>query len=96
MNTFDLFDIACTGVERRRESAMDFFSTMVMDHTFKALDKGVAKIPRQPQQPRNRESFAPVEGSPAADLGTAEVGVLKPTQCSKCGPSCVCDIAWNE
>ncbi len=33
---------------------------------------------------------------PVADRGPATVGGSLPTQCSKCGPSCVCDIAWNE
>lgn len=34
-------------------------------------------FPRDPQQPRNRTSFAPVEGSsPTANVGTAGVGSL--------------------
>jgi hypothetical protein len=40
----------------------------ILNHTLRALD---------PQQPRNRSSFAPVEGStPTADVGTADVGDL--------------------
>lgn len=39
-----------------------------LEHVFKAL------CPKEPQQPRNRSSFAPVEGSsPADDAGTAGV-----------------------
>lgn len=38
-------------------------------------------FPREPQQPRNRTSFAPVEGSsPTAGLGTAEAG----DPCERC------------
>lgn len=40
-----------------------------IDHVFAALD------PPSPQQPRNRASFAPVEGlSPTAGIGTADAG----------------------
>lgn len=36
-------------------------------------------------------------GSPrVTDCGPATAGDSLPTQCSKCGPSCICDIAWNE
>lgn len=39
-------------------------------------------FPAEPQQPRNRNSFAPVEGSsPCADARTASVGDLYPVTC---------------
>lgn len=64
-----------------------------IDHVFKALE------PRDPQQPRNRFSSAPVEGStPTDDAGT--VGVVDPNYCEICTPkgygSCRCCIACNE
>lgn len=47
-------------------------SVDLMNHVFQTLEK---HFPRDPQQPRNRSSFAPVEGSsPTADIGTADVG----------------------
>ena len=47
-----------------------------LEHVFKAL------TPKEPQQPRNRKSFAPVEGSsPCDDAGTAGVVDLYPVTC---------------
>ena len=46
-----------------------------IEHTFRALETSASS--RDPQQLRNRQSFAPVEGSsPAADARTAGISVL--------------------
>lgn len=74
-----------------------------MDPTYEYVFK--ALCPKEPQQPRNRSSFAPVEGSsPCDDAGT--VGVVDPNYdgapyCSHCGARAAqwCDcgpIASNE
>lgn len=52
----------------------------LMDIAFTALERRESSP--DPQQPRNRESFAPVEGSsPTAGIGTADAGSLYPVTC---------------
>jgi hypothetical protein len=51
-----------------------------IEHTFSAIDR-ILNGSSKPQQPRNRESFATVEGSsPCADTGTAGVSDLLVSQ----------------
>jgi hypothetical protein len=49
-------------------------SVDLINHVFRSLEKHFpSATPRDPQQPRNRASFAPVEGSsPNAGIGTAD------------------------
>lgn len=74
------------------------FSQMIMDHTLRALEKGVTKVPQGPQQPMSRYPDL-VEG-PSPHDGTRTAGAVDPNYCRICTPKgygcCRCDIACNE
>lgn len=43
---------------------------------------------------KSGDAYRSYEGA-AALMGLAKVRLV-PIECSKCGPSCQCDIAWND